>query len=128
MQALVLTSTQLRDMLTEAAKRGAVLAVQELRADLRQAPEDATLQKLRGYLSDPASLPNPHGHWADSSVIRRIQATASGKPRSTAWFMKFQRQTGLGQCMTRQSPAYGRRREWTFADIALAWNVYYGRG
>ncbi|MFD1983335.1 hypothetical protein ACFSOZ_11720 [Mesorhizobium newzealandense] len=44
MPALVLTSLQLRDMLTEAAKQGAVLAVQELRADLRQAPEDATLK------------------------------------------------------------------------------------
>lgn len=125
MPALVLTSLQLRDMLTEAAKQGAVLAVRELRADLRQAPEDATLQKLRSYLANPALLPNPHEHWADSGIIRRLQTTGSGKPKSTAWFMKFQRQTGLNQCMTRQSLAYGRRREWTFADIRLAWNAYY---
>ncbi|WP_292321244.1 hypothetical protein [Mesorhizobium sp.] len=59
MQALVLTSIQLRDMLTEAAKQGAALAVQELRADLLQAPEDVTLQTLRRYLADPASLSNP---------------------------------------------------------------------
>lgn len=127
MPALVLTSSQLRDMLTEAAKQGAMLAVQELRADLHQAPEDATLQKLRSYLADPASLSNPNECWADSGVIRRIQATASGKPKSTAWFMKFQRQTGLNECTTRQSPAYGRRREWTFADIKLAWDAYYRR-
>ncbi|TIX71508.1 MAG: hypothetical protein E5V30_09815 [Mesorhizobium sp.] len=125
LQALVLTSTQLRDMLTEAAKLGAALAVQELRADLHQTPDDATLQKLRSYLADPASLPNPNDHWAHSGLIRRIQATARGKPKSTAWFMKFQRETGLNECFTRPNPAYGRRREWSFSDIRLAWNAYY---
>ncbi|MER9489669.1 hypothetical protein NKI50_27480 [Mesorhizobium sp. M0563] len=125
LQALVLTSTQLRDMLTEAARQGAALAVAELRADLHQAPEDATLQKLRSYLADPASLPNPGDHWADSGLIRRIQATARGKPKSTAWFMKFQRETGLNQCFFRPSPYYGRRKEWSFADIRSAWSAYY---
>jgi hypothetical protein len=125
MQALVLTSTQLRDMLTEAAKRGAALAVQELRADLHQTPDEATLQKLRSYLADPASLPNPQDHWAHSELIRRVQQTASGKPKSSAWFMKFQRETRLNECFTRPSPGYGRRREWTFADIKLAWDAYY---
>jgi len=125
MQALVLTSTQLRDMLTEAARQGAALAVKELRADLHQAPDDATLQKLRSYLADPAFLANPQDHWAHSDLIRRVQQTAGGKPKSTAWFMKFQRETGLNHCFTRQSPGYGRRREWTFADIRLAWGVYY---
>lgn len=125
LQALVLTSAQLRDMLMEAAKQGAALAVAELRADLRQSPEDATLQKLRSYLADAASLSNPRDHWADSGLIRRIQATGRGKPKSMAWFMKFQRETGLSGCPTRQSPAYGRRREWTFADIKLAWDAYY---
>ncbi|MER9474365.1 hypothetical protein [Mesorhizobium sp. M0520] len=125
LQALVLTSTQLRDMLMEAARQGAALAVAELRTDLHQTPEDATLQKLRSYLADPASLPNPTDHWADSGLIRRIQSTARGKPKSTAWFMKFQRETGLNECFTRQSSAYGRRREWTFVDIRLAWDSYY---
>lgn len=125
MQALVLTSTQLRDMLTEAARQGAALAVKELRADLHQTPEDATLQKLRSYLTDPASLSNPNEHWAHSGLICRIQTTARGKPKSTAWFMKFQRESGLTGCSTRQSPAFGRRREWTFADIKLAWDAYY---
>ncbi|MER8606592.1 hypothetical protein NKI54_15785 [Mesorhizobium sp. M0663] len=125
MQALVLTSTQLRDMLTEAAKLGAALAVEELRADLHQTPDDATLQKLRCYLADPASLANPQDHWAHSDLIRRVQATTRGKPKSTAWFMKFQRETGLNECFARQSPAYGRRREWTFVDIRLAWDAYY---
>ncbi len=125
LQALVLTSTQLRDMLAEAAKLGAALAVKELRADLHQSPDDATLQKLRSYLADPASLANPQDHWAHSELIRRIQQTASVKPKSTAWFMKFQRETGLNACFTRPSPGYGRRREWTFADIKLAWDAYY---
>lgn len=41
--------------------------------------------------------------------------------------MTFQRQTGLADCFTRPSPAYGRRREWCFADIKLAWDVFYRR-
>ncbi|WP_192244364.1 hypothetical protein [Mesorhizobium silamurunense] len=127
LQALVLTSAQLRDMLTEAARQGAALAVEELRADLHQAPDDTNLQKLRNYLADPASLSNPNDHWAHSELIRRIQTAAHGKPKSTAWFMKFQRETWLNKCFTRPSPAYGRRREWTFADIRLAWDTYYSK-
>lgn len=126
-QALVLTNAQLREMLTEAAREGAKQAVQELRADLHQSPEDATLQKLRAYLSDPATVSNPHDQWAHSGLIRQIEPTPRGKPKSTAWFMKFQRDTGLVDCFTRRSPAFGRRREWTFTDIKLAWDVYYRR-
>lgn len=127
MPAIVLSGTQLRDLLAEAAREGAKLAVQELRADLHQSPDDATLQKLRAYLSDPASVPTPHDQWAHSGLIRQIEPTPRGKPKSMAWFMTFQRQTGLAECFTRHSPAYGRRREWCFADIRLAWNVYYSR-
>lgn len=127
LQALVLTDARLREMLAEAAKRGAEMAVNELRADLHQSPDDIVLQKLRTYMSDPASIPNPAECWAHSGIIRQIQPTARGKPKSAAWFMKFQRETGLNECSTRQSPAYGRRREWTFADIKLAWDTYYRR-
>lgn len=126
-QALVLTNAQLCEMLTEAARRGAAMAVAELRAELHQTPEDTTLQKLRAYLSDPASLSNPHEHWAHSGLICRIEPKLNGKPKSAAWFMKFQRETGLVDCFTRPSPAFGRRREWSFADIRLAWNAYYCR-
>lgn len=70
MPAVVLSGAHLRDLLTEAAREGAKLAVQELRAYLHQTPEDATLQKLRAYLSDPASVPNPHDQWAHSGIIR----------------------------------------------------------
>ncbi len=127
LRALVLTDTQLRDMLAEAAKQGAALAVAELQAQLHQAPDDATLQKLRAYLADPASLPNPHEHWAHSGIIRQVAATERGKLKSTAWFMKFQRETRLNECFSRPSPAFGRRREWSFFDIGLAWNAYYRR-
>ncbi|MCW1410728.1 MULTISPECIES: hypothetical protein [Rhizobium] len=78
MHALVLTEMQLREMLAEAAKQGAVLAVDELRAQLHQAPDDAALQKLRAYLADPASLANPHDHWAHSGIIRQITAASNG--------------------------------------------------
>lgn len=127
MQALVLTNTQLREMLTEAARQGATLAVETLRAELHQSPDETVLQKLRAYLADPASLPNPHEYWAHSGLICQIERKPNGKPKSSAWFMKFQRDTGLVDCFTRPSPAYGRRREWSFADIRLAWNAYYGR-
>ncbi|MBY5551308.1 hypothetical protein HFO61_31720 [Rhizobium leguminosarum] len=127
LHALVLTDAQLREMLAEAAKRGAAMAVDELRAQLHQAPDDATLQKLRAYLADPASLANPHDHWAHSGIIRQIGSTSRGKPKSTAWFMKFQRETSLNECFSRPSPVYGRRREWTFFDIKLAWDAYYRR-
>ncbi|MCJ9668525.1 MULTISPECIES: hypothetical protein [unclassified Neorhizobium] len=127
LRALVLTDTQLRDMLAEAAKQGAALAVAELRAQLHQTPDDGVLQKLRTYLADPASLANPHDHWAHSGIIRQIEAMSRGKPKSTAWFMKFQRETGLSECFNRPSPAYGRRREWSFFDIRLAWDTYYRR-
>ncbi|TBD04594.1 hypothetical protein ELH21_09400 [Rhizobium leguminosarum] len=127
LQAVVLTDAQLREMLTEAARRGAAMAVDELRAELHQAPDDATLQKLRAYLVDPDSLANPHDHWAHSGIICQIAVTARGKPKSAAWFMKFQRETNLNLCFNRPSPAYGRRREWTFFDIKLAWDAYYRR-
>jgi len=125
LQAVVLTHAQLRDMLSEAASQGAALAVSALRAELQQSPDDATLQKLRTYLTDPASVADPQEQWAHAGLIRQIESTSRGKPKSTAWFMKFQRETGLGECFNRPSPAYGRRREWTFADIRLAWNAYY---
>ncbi|GAA3075259.1 hypothetical protein GCM10010520_22970 [Rhizobium viscosum] len=127
LQTLVLTDAQLRDMLAEAARRGAALAVEELRSQLHQSPDEATLQRLRLYLSDPGSLKDPYTHWAHSGIIRQIAATARDKPKSTAWFMKFQRETKLNECFNRPSPAYGRRREWTFFDIKLAWDAYYRR-
>lgn len=125
LQALVLTNEQLKDMLQEAARQGATIAVAELRKELHQSPEDATLQLLRSYLHDPALVPNPHDHWAHSGIIRQIEMTPSGKPKSTAWFMKFQRESHLSECFSRPSPSYGHRREWSFADISLAWGAYY---
>jgi len=127
LQALVLTDAQLRAMLTEAAQQGAAIAVEALRAELHQSPDDMVLQKLRTYLTDPTSIANPADNWAHSGIIRQIQPTPGGKPKSIAWFMKFQRESGLQGCFTRQSPAFGRRREWSFADIKLAWDSYYFR-
>jgi hypothetical protein len=127
MQALVLTDSQLRQLLSEAACEGAMLAVAELRADLQQSPDDVLLQKLRAYIADAVTLPNPHEFWAHSGLIRAISQPQGGKPKSAAWFAKFQRESGLAECHSRASPGYGRRREWSFADIRLAWNAYYRR-
>ncbi|MGV2114593.1 hypothetical protein ACQZ46_25500 [Agrobacterium salinitolerans] len=126
-QAVVLTHVQLDNLLREAARQGAALAVSELRKEIQQSPDDVTLQRLRAFLHDPSSIPNPHECWAHSGIIRQIELTPRGKPKSSAWFMTFQRQTGLAGCYTRPSPAYGRRREWSFADIRLAWEAYYRR-
>lgn len=127
LQALVLTNTQLRAMLIDAAREGAKLAVAELRADLHQSPDDANLQQLRAYLTNPSSIPNPRDRWASGAIIRAIESSPRGKPKSNAWFMKFQRETGLKGCPTRPSPTHGRSREWTFADIRAAWVAYYQR-
>ncbi|MND97759.1 hypothetical protein D3C80_900860 [compost metagenome] len=127
MQALVLTEHHLNELLREAARQGAALAVAELRSEIHQSPDDITLQRLRGFLQNPSCLSNPHDCWAHSGIIRQVEPTPRGKPKSAAWFMKFQRETGLSGCHTRPSPAYGRRREWSFADIRLAWDVYYRR-
>jgi hypothetical protein len=127
MQALVLTGHQLEELLREAARQGAALAIAELRKEIHQSPDDVTLQRLRTYLTNPASIPNPNDCWAHSGIIRQIESTSRGKPKSSAWFMGFQRQTGLAGCFTRPSPTYGRRREWCFADIRLAWETYYRR-
>lgn len=127
LQALVLTDHQLRQLLSEAARQGAILAIGELRADLRQTPDEATLQKLRAFVADSTSLSNPNELWAHSGLIRAISQKQSGKPKSAAWFAKFQRETGLAECPSRASPGYGRRREWSFADIRLAWDAYYRR-
>ncbi|WHO06967.1 hypothetical protein KZ699_07515 [Agrobacterium cucumeris] len=127
MQALVLTHHQLNELLREAARQGAALAVAELRSEIHQSPDDITLQRLRGFLQNPSHISNPHDCWAHSGIIRLIEPTPRGKPKSAAWFMKFQRETGLAGCHTRPSPAYGRRREWSFADIRLAWETFYHR-
>ncbi|MGV1905067.1 hypothetical protein [Agrobacterium cavarae] len=123
----MLSHTQLDDMLREAARQGAALAVAELRKEIHQSPDDVTLQRLRTYLTNPSSIPNPNDCWAHSGIVCQIELTSRGKPKSSAWFMKFQRETGLVDCYTRPSPAYGRRREWSFADIRLAWEGYYRR-
>lgn len=126
MQAVVLTECQLREMLEEAGKHAAQLVADNLRSELRQGPDERNLDLLRAYIEDPAAVSNPNEHWAHSGIIREIRLTPRGKPKSVAWFMKFQRETGLRDCRTRKSPVHGRRREWSFADIRLAWHVYYG--
>jgi len=126
-QAVVLTETQLREMLEEAGKHAARVVAEDLRSELRQGPDERTLERLRAYIEDPETILNAQEQWAHSGIIREIHPTSRGKPKSTAWFMKFQRETGLKECRTRKSPIHGRRSEWTFADIRLAWQVYYGR-
>ena len=124
-QALVLTHAQLREMMEQAGRHAARIVVEELKSELRQEPEERILQQLRAYIEDPASVPNPREHWAHSGIIRTIRTTSSDKPKSAAWFMRFQKETGLNACSSRPSPVHGRRKEWTFADIRLAWGAYY---
>ena len=57
-------------------RQGAALAVRKLRANLHQTPDDATLQKLRGYLANPASLSNPNDHWAHNGLAVPLARTA----------------------------------------------------
>lgn len=125
LQAVVLTNNQLRDLLEEAGQVAAERAVERLRSELQQTPEEVTVKQLRAYLADPAAVADPRALWAHSGIIREIALTSRGKPKSVAWFMKFQRESGLRECISRRSPGHGRRKEWTFADVRLAWLAYY---
>lgn len=123
--AVVLTQDKLEYMLEEAGKKAAELTVSKMKAQLIQDPSEQLLLTLRRYIADPKSVENPRDQWANSEIIRRISFTANGKPKSVAWFMKFQRETGLKQCPTRRNPHSGPRKCWCFGDIRNAWLNYY---
>ncbi|RNC90774.1 MAG: hypothetical protein ED558_17470 [Oricola sp.] len=123
--AITLTEPQLQELLVAAGRLAAEQVVAELRASLVQDPREQTLLRLRGFLQDPSTITDPRAQWADSALIRRIRPNRQGKPKSVAWFMKFQKATGLCNCPNRRSPNHGRAKEWTFADIRHAWQHYY---
>lgn len=123
--AYVLTHTQLEQLMLDTARRAAELTVDKLRAELTQDPSLKQLYDLRGYILDRSTIKNPRARWASSHLIRRIETNSKDQPKSVAWFMKFQKETGLKDCPSRKSPTHGRSREWTFEDIANAWEGYY---
>lgn len=123
--AIVLTHVQLKELMMAAGEEAANRVVTDLRNDLIQDPRTQTLNRLRAYVADPTTIPDPRDQWADSQIIRQIQPTVQGKTKSISWFMKFQKQTNLKNCITRKSQSHGRAREWCFEDIRNAWSIYY---
>lgn len=123
--ALVITHHDLQQMLDETAQRTATETVAQLRTDLRTDPVDRIVHQLRTYLADRSNLDQPQAVWANSHHIRRVALNTRGKPRSVAWFHRFKVESGLGDCSNRTSAQHGRLQEWTFEDIANAWDQYY---
>lgn len=123
--ALILAPDQLKDLLTKTAEQAAAQAVAALREDLARDPQDQIVEDLRRYILDDTTEPNPETRWASGHHIRAIELNRSGKPKSVGWFHKFKKESGLNQCPHRSSPQHGRLQEWSFRDIALAWNAYY---
>ena len=123
--ALILTRHELRQLMADTAAEAATQAVTAMKSDLRSDPTERAISALRQYLEDRSTIANPRDHWANGHHIRGIQTNAKGKSKSMGWFMRFKRQSGLNQCVTRSSTQHGRLQEWTFEDIALCWDIYY---
>ncbi|MEM5585235.1 hypothetical protein WNZ15_22455 [Roseibium sp. AS2] len=123
--AIVLSTEALEEMLERVGRRAAELVVAQLNADLREDPQDRQVKLLRCYLADRRSIEDPRAMWANSHHIRRIEVGSNGKPKSMTWLHRFKQESGLIDCVSRPSPTHGRLREWTFEDIANAWERYY---
>lgn len=123
--AVVLTHDQLKYMLEEAGKTAAELTVQKMQEQLLQDPNEKLLLTLREYIANPNSMEKPREQWAHSAIIREVALTPKGKPKSVAWFMKFQKETGLNHCPTQRNASNGPRKCWCFEDIRNAWQIYY---
>ncbi|MCW2307360.1 hypothetical protein [Rhodobium gokarnense] len=123
--AIVLTHEALDRLLEEAGCRAAEKTVAKLQSQLIQDPRERHLRQLRGYLMDRSTLQNPRELWANGHHIRRIELSSKGKPKSMTWFQRFKHESGLAACISRPSAEHGRLQEWTFEDIANAWDRYY---
>lgn len=123
--ALILAPDQLEDLLTKTAQKAADQAVAALREDLARDPRDQIVNDLRAYILDETTEPHPETRWANGHHIRQLELNSRGKPKSLGWFQKFKIESGLATCPHRSSPQHGRLQEWTFRDIALAWQDYY---
>ncbi len=123
--AVVLTEESLTSLLVAAGELAAKRTVELLENNLVQSPTDKKLLSLIGYIQDRTTIDNPRDHWAHGKHIKMINPPKSGKPRSDTWFHYFKQKTGLHDCFSRKSPEHGRLREWTFEDIAIAWDKYY---
>lgn len=123
--AVVLSQEALNKMVEQAAQRGAEQAIKHFKTELEQDPQDRHVRRLRDYLADRSSIENPREIWASSHHIRQIELSTKGKPKSTTWMQQFKHESGLADCTSRPSPTHGRLREWTFEDIANAWERFY---
>ena len=125
MPAIVLTEDVLEEMLIRAGRLAAEQTVAKLKGELMQDPRERHILLLRNFLNDRSTVPNPRDVWANGHHIRQIELSNQGKPRSMTWFQRFKTESGLAACVSRPSPSHGRLQEWTFEDIANAWEHYY---
>lgn len=123
--AMLITETELNDMLTKAGKLAAQEIVEHLKQDIYQDPQVTLTKRLRAFIEDRSTELNPRDIYANGRHIRMVQPNKNGKPKSTAWFQNFKRDSTLNQCFHRPSPDHGHLQEWCFEDIANAWDHYH---
>lgn len=123
--ALIVTEQDLEVLLQRAAHLAAITAIEQLRTDLIQDPKEQVLNKLRAFIKDRSTITNPREHWANGKMIREIDTNHNNKPKSISWFQLFKKQSTLNQCPRRKSSEHGKLQEWTFEDIANAWDHFH---
>lgn len=123
--AFVVTKNELKDMLEEAGRVGAHEVLSSFKDELNIDPVEEQTKRLQNYIKDRTTIDNPRDEWANGRHIRRLNPSKQGKPKSISWFKTFKEQSTLNQCFNRPSPDHGRLQEWTFEDIANAWDHFH---
>ncbi|MEW7008473.1 MULTISPECIES: hypothetical protein [unclassified Lentilitoribacter] len=123
--ALVVTKEELKKMLEEVGRISATQILNSFKAELNTNPIEKQTKRLQTYIQDRNSIENPREEWANGRHIRRLNPSKNGKPKSMSWFKTFKEESTLNKCFNRPSPDHGRLQEWTFEDVANAWDHFH---
>lgn len=123
--AMIVTESELNEMLTKAGKVAAQEIIEHLKQEIYQDPVQTVTNKLRAYIEDRGTEQSPRDIYANGRHIRMLVPAKNGKPKSTAWFQNFKRDSTLNKCFHRPSSEHGHLQEWCFEDIANAWDHYH---
>ena len=123
--AIVVMEHELKEMMIGAGRVAAKEIMENMKQEITQDPVERQTTLLRAYIEDRTTLSNPREHHANGRHIRMLKPANNGKPKSTAWFQTFKKESKLNKCFNRPSPDHGRLQEWCFEDIANAWDYYH---
>jgi len=123
--AIIVTKQDLKQMLTEAGIIAAETVLNNFKEELNTNPLEKQTKRLKDFIADRSTIPNPKDEWANGRHIRLLAPNKNGKPKSMAWFQTFKKESILNHCPSRSSTDHGRLREWRFEDIANAWDHYH---